>query len=106
MRKITKEAVEAFWGDTFHFLPGNTMVARYSETGVEMFLHGNLIASRDEALLSISSCGWKTPTTKERLNGVLLRMWWQIRQCKGECSVYNSQTEESVLFYDGMQFRI
>lgn len=57
-------------------------------------------------MLTLNTDGYRTNTTKERLNGVLSRMGWQIRQRKGKWYVYNSQTEENVLFYDGMQFRI
>jgi hypothetical protein len=36
-----------------------------------MYLHGNLIAKyNDMGRLEISNCGWFSPTTKERLNGL------------------------------------
>lgn len=109
MRKITNEAVRAFWGNGY-FKQDNTKVdikpITHGRYEITMSLHNNPIVINSNGFLTISSCGWKTNTTKERLNGVLLRMGWQIRQCKGEWSVYNLQTEESVLFYDGMQFCI
>ena len=37
---------------------------------VFMLLHGNAIANLDKGVLSIDSAGWKTNTTKERLNGL------------------------------------
>lgn len=109
MRKITDQAQKAFWSNGY-FKQDNTKVdikpiphGRYEIT---MSLHNNPIATRSNGFLTISSCGWGTNTTKERLNGVLKRLGWQIRQHKGEWYVCNSQTEETILFYDGMQFRI
>ena len=49
----------------------NTMV-RVSKEVVEVFLHGNLIASVDTATnqLQIFDGGWQTVTTKSRLNAL------------------------------------
>ena len=50
----------------------NTMVRVYKEV-VEVFLHGNHIASVDTATnqLQIFDGGWQTVTTKSRLNALL-----------------------------------
>ena len=50
----------------------NTMVRVYKEV-VEVFLHGNLIASVDTATndLTIFDGGWQSVTTKSRLNALL-----------------------------------
>ena len=100
MHKITMEAQKAFW-DNGYFKQDNTIVLNGT-----MRLYKTMIATWGDGLLTLNSGGYRTVTTKERLNGVLSRMGYQIRQRKGEWSVYNSQTEESILFYDGMQFRI
>lgn len=100
MRKITNEAQKAFW-DNGYFKKYNTIVLNGTMT-----LHRTMIAVWGDGVLTLNSGGYRTLTTKERLNGVLSRMGYQIRQRKGEWIVYNSQTEENVLFYDGMQFRI
>ena len=64
VRKITEEAVRAFYnGDKL--TKSNMFV-----TDRMMYLHGNLIAKIEEGMLKISTCGWNTPTTKERLNGL------------------------------------
>jgi hypothetical protein len=36
----------------------------------QMRLHGNIIAQKSNSGLTISTCGWATNTTKERLNGL------------------------------------
>ncbi len=74
MRKISKLAANAFLhGKTFHM--SNTIVQ--TETGIiYMYLHGHRIAFRNPAVDGLSTvhinlCGWPTPTTRERLNGLL-----------------------------------
>ena len=69
MRKITENAVNAFILRK-SFSSGNTTVCKKGNT-VSFILHGNKIASLRGNLLTISSCGWETYTTKERLNGIL-----------------------------------
>ena len=65
MRQITKEAVDAF-------MDGR----RYKKNNMEvlsncMYLHNNKIAWFDNNnQLWISNCGWKSNTTKERLNAL------------------------------------
>ena len=70
MRKITEDAIRAFEQHK-KFKRGNTEV-EVSESGLfaDLKLHGNTIASSGvfEGLM-ISSAGFNTATTKERLNG-------------------------------------
>lgn len=72
MRKITQDTARAmllFKKKTI----GNTSVIVQPTGHATMLLHGNPIASykpRDGELY-IEDCGWRTVTTKERLNGVL-----------------------------------
>ena len=68
MRKITKQAVIAFEGDR-SFLSGNTQV-RKNNGVTELLLHGHTIAKKEDGDLWINLCGWNTPTTRERLNGL------------------------------------
>lgn len=64
MRKITEKIVRAF-------LNGETLRIDNSYTnGQDLFLFGNKIAVRTGNGLWISNAGWKTKTTKERLNGL------------------------------------
>tara|TARA_B100001287_G_scaffold138279_1_gene116414 strand:+ start:228 stop:575 length:348 start_codon:yes stop_codon:yes gene_type:complete len=70
MRKVTQDAIRAFRQHK-KFKRGNTSV-EVSENGLfaELKLHGNTIAkSGIFERLMISSAGWNTVTTKERLNG-------------------------------------
>ena len=65
MRHITKEAVDAFLNG-YYYKKSNMEV-----TSGEMYLHGNKIAWLDaNGQLWISHCGYRTNTTKERLNGL------------------------------------
>lgn len=68
MRKITRQACEAFI-DRKKFQSGNTMTDGYS-----LYLHGNRIATRLNSgsnVFLISTAGWRTSTTRERLNGLI-----------------------------------
>ena len=55
-----------------NFSSGNTTVRAFRES-VEVFLHGNHIASLDTAThkLTIKDGGWQSVTTKSRLNALL-----------------------------------
>lgn len=67
-RQITENAVRAFLlGDNFN--QSNTTV-QADCTGVRMYLFGNLIANRVGNRLQITTAGWNTVTTRERLNGL------------------------------------
>lgn len=70
MRKITQSAYQAF----IHkkpFAKSNTAV-QVSEDGsvVKLLLHDNVIAKQVNGTLSITSAGWPTNTTKDRLNAL------------------------------------
>lgn len=105
MRKITQEAANSFWGAEFGMQKDNTIVMS-DIMGGKLFLHGNLIAERDKFdILTISSCGWQTNTTKERLNGILSKVGAKISQVKGvwfvDCKEGNTR-----LFHNGMTFKL
>lgn len=74
MRKVTEKAVAAFVAGQ-NFNSANTKVeVRDGESF--LYLHGNMIAhlfnqTNGKKGLFITTCGWETNTTKERLNGVL-----------------------------------
>ena len=65
MRNITRAPVEAFYNGT-EYKNNNTVVKNKM-----MLLHWNLIAEIKGWQLYIDNCGWKTSTTKERINWVL-----------------------------------
>ena len=65
MRKITREIVAAFMKRETRGI-GNS----YTD-GTTLYLHGNPIARhRCIGVIEISTAGWNTPTTRERLNGL------------------------------------
>ena len=84
MRKITKESSEAFVNFD-QYKKSNTEVAiKYgyssSDEIARFYLHGNCIAEINRSKLpecrglksiEIDLCGWHTPTTRERINGIL-----------------------------------
>ena len=71
MRKITQQAVEAF-NNSKKFKKSN-MEVEVLENVTVLKLFGNEIAYRyndPNRTLAITSAGWMTNTTKERLNGL------------------------------------
>lgn len=72
MRKITKQAIEAFMSNT-PFKLSNTRV-EVDKGSIRLYLHHNLIAQKVDGKIYISNAGWATTTTKDRLNGLLDRL--------------------------------
>ena len=76
MRKITEQAVKKFL-NMENFSNSNTKV--YHTPGlVELLLHWNVIADYwiNDWVIEIKD-GWhQTDTTKERINWLLLKLWW------------------------------
>ena len=71
-RKITQLAVSSFMNNT-NFKLSNTevySVQQRGETITEMYLFDNLIARKVGKKLFVSTAGWFSVTTKERLNGL------------------------------------
>tara|TARA_R110002020_G_scaffold149428_1_gene325685 strand:- start:182 stop:478 length:297 start_codon:yes stop_codon:yes gene_type:complete len=71
MRQITKESVNAFM-NAKKFNKQNMKVEVLPNVTI-LKLHGNSIAYRyndPQRTLSVTNCGWFTPTTKERLNAL------------------------------------
>jgi len=71
MRKITSEAVKNFL-NSIEFKKDNTKVEVLENVTI-LKLYNNSIAFKyndPEKTLSISTCGWITNTTKDRLNGI------------------------------------
>lgn len=68
MRKISKITSHAFMcGESMTL--SNTTVSNDGEL-TNLYLHGNLIATRKENVITVRTAGWDTPTTKERLNSL------------------------------------
>jgi hypothetical protein len=85
MRKVTQQACDALF-DGRTFSSSNTTVT-HDNGYTTMLLHGNGIATQDHMnnVLMVNDCGWQTPTTKERLNGVfdMFSLPYYLRQIKG-----------------------
>lgn len=64
MRKVTREICTAFEQGR------KRKIGNSSTDGRVLWLHGNAIALREDGKLFIRHAGWKTRTTKERLNGL------------------------------------
>jgi|TARA_R110000765_G_scaffold119767_1_gene214932 hypothetical protein len=74
MRKITKDSVNAFM-NAQKFSQSNMQVEVLPNVTILKY-HGNSIAFRyndPKGTIAITNCGWGSPTTKERLNGVLYK---------------------------------
>ena len=71
MRKIETQMNDAIANDK-NWSGGNTTVA--TENGVSfVYLHGNKIAEVDEDSVTVFDGGWRTNTTKSRLNAIINR---------------------------------
>ena len=75
MRQITIDSIRAFRNGN-KFKRGNTRVRVWHDSSLDsrnyrqLLLHGNVIAELSNEGLFISTCGWNTVTTRERLNGL------------------------------------
>lgn len=80
MRQITKNSAQAFI-EGREFSNSNTKVMGNSTNAV-LTLFDNVIATKENDNYLITDSGWKTVTTKERLNGILdaLQSKWRIYQ--------------------------
>lgn len=68
MRKITQEAVDAFYNKKY-YKKNNTRI-EIEDGNPSMFLHGHCIAKIKNGKLFINHQNWETRTTRERLNGL------------------------------------
>lgn len=93
MRKVTREIVTAL-------MQGKAKKVGNSETdGVWLKLHNNVIATKSSdspvVTYTLSSAGWRTKTTKERLNGLLELLGAPtIRQRRGVWYIGEAEFEE------------
>lgn len=91
MREIMRKAIEAMLNGT-SYCKSNTKVVNRT-----MYLFGNKIAwITENHILHISNCGYRTATTKERLNGLPLV---SIRQKDG-CWYLNG------VYWDGRPIKV
>ena len=97
MRKIETQMIDAIKGNK-NWSSGNTQVV--TNMGVStVYLHGNKIALIDDTSMTIFDGGWKSNTTKSRLNalcdefctegeGVFQKNFlWYVRKFVGQSSI-------------------
>lgn len=66
MRKITRQTINAFFGNSKMSI-GNMLVSDGN-----VYLHGNHIAKKvNNTTIAINFCGWVTSTTADRLNAIV-----------------------------------
>lgn len=68
MRKITEESIKAFYNEQ-NLKFGNTTVMSYGSV-TYLVLFGHRIAKIDGQGLFVTTAGWDTSTTRDRLNGL------------------------------------
>ncbi len=94
MRKIERQMNEAVTNG-LNWKSGNTSVTIDPSTNISsVYLHGNLIAHIGENYVQLFDGGWRTTTTKSRLNALC-----NAHAVQGE-GVYQKQFEWYVRMYD------
>ena len=71
MRKIERDMCQAIVDDRDHWCKANTSVSKDADGVHHVYLHGNEIAQVDDLNIKVRHCGWRTNTTKSRLNAIL-----------------------------------
>ena len=83
MSKTHQKVIDSFIEDKY------CKVTNTETNGNELFLFGNCIARRDRERIQVTTAGWNTKTTRDRLN-MLPRVWVRCR--KGNLQI-NFQSE-------------
>lgn len=106
MRIITKDAGRAFIQNK-PFRRANTEV-RVEGNEVRLLLHNNNIAVKDKDTGEVvySMCGWGTPVTRERLNGLLSLMGHATRLYQHKHAQYIFHMGQSVPIHTGIYWCI
>jgi len=71
MRKIEREMIQAIIDDRNYWCKANTSVSKDADGVHHVCLHGNEIAQVENLNIKVRHCGWKSVTTKSRLNAIL-----------------------------------
>lgn len=69
MRKITEQATEAFLNNRPFYLSNTEVTTSTDSTCLK--LYGHIIAIKDKEGLKVTTAGYDTNTTKERLSGLV-----------------------------------
>lgn len=101
MKKIDIDAGDAFYNGGY-FKRDNTVIDIYpiphGRYKIVLSLHGNQIAIKENGFLTLNSCGYKTLTTKARLNAVLNHYGFNVSQKAGKWFLNGS-----IEFYDDIK---
>lgn len=100
--KSYNDAMEYLGGKSERPLAHNTRIELDSGC-FKIKYHGNTIAELHPEKIVLSSCGWMTLTTKERLNWFIPDEYY-IYQEKGVWYVRNYVKDETMTFQDGITF--
>lgn len=100
---VSYEAMNNFLGDKSEKIVGhNTIAQRLGEFEIGIKYHNTYIIRIDPTdIITISSGGWDTKTTKERLNNFLSCRNVHITQKKYKWTIHG--TNDSLDYIDGMQ---
>ena len=71
MRKIEREMVQAIIDDCDHWCKANTSVIKDADGVHHVYLHGSEIAQVEDLNIRVRHAGYRTNTTKSRLNCIL-----------------------------------
>ena len=108
MRQIEQNLINAIRERKKAWSQDNTTISYNENTETyDVFLHGNKIASidYDNREVRLSSCGWRTSTTKSRLNAILtaLRADSGIRQIRNRWQICTNDHNKHYNFHDGFE---
>ena len=104
MRKIER-AMNFAISNKGNWSSSNTQVTFNESTNCSsVFLHGHNIATVDHSTnaVKVSSCGWRTVTTKSRLNAILSEVKYGCSVFQKQFDWYLSTNNQTVDFWDGM----
>ena len=107
MRQITKEMTTVFY-NRGNKLKQNTEVKTFKDTNTTiLYLHGNVIADIKGNELRIFDGGYRSNTTKERLNGLLSYTNYYVFQKNWEWYIGNDDNNiDTVPFSNGFTIKI
>lgn len=110
MSKLIDKQIVSAIREKINFGGGNTTVTTDSK-GIKtrVYLHGNLVAEINHITKTakLMSCGWKTYTTKSRLNRVLEALNLNCGICQRNRKWYViSNNKDLHDFYEGMTFSL
>ena len=94
MKKVTELSVRNFYANE-KFKMSNTQVV-YQNGKCIFQIFGNTIAIRDFNGIWITNCGYRTATTKERLNGIIERFGLRISQKSGSWLINGADFDEQL----------